>query len=48
MKKVNIKKYLDLHFKEVSEPLQIGIYQYTTRMDHSRKNIVVRILKREI
>ena len=37
MKKVNIKKYLDLHFKEVSEPLQIGIYQYTTRMDHSRK-----------
>lgn len=36
-KNVNIKKYLDLYFKEVSEPLQIGVYKYTTRMDHSRK-----------
>lgn len=48
MKKINIKKHIDLHFYEIAKVLHVGIYQYTTRMDHSKKNIAIRILKKRV
>lgn len=33
----DIKRYVDLHFKEIAAPLQLGVYKYSTRMDHSKK-----------
>ena len=48
MKKINIKKHIDFHFYEIAKVLHVGIYQYTTRMDHSKKNIAIRILKKRV